>query len=138
MADRDFQLILRLAKESASPENPIFMIVADAKTADTDKLQREFNIRVLSYPNPDQSFKNLVQLHRQIDRFVVPRTSGQAPPLDFPEAAESAQAVSLYVHSALGFGTNEQLVQRTIQPQVLSLAASSEHGVAASALSVFL
>ncbi|RCS47651.1 hypothetical protein DTL42_14105 [Bremerella cremea] len=138
MTDRDFQLILRLAKESASPENPIYMLVADASRAETDKLHREFNIRLLSYPNPDRSFKNLTQLLRQVDRFVVPRTSEPTPPLDFPDAEEAEQAVSLYVHSALGFGGDVNLIQKTIQPQILSLAASKSDGIAAEHIKVAL
>lgn len=130
MTDRDFQFILRLAQESASPENPIYMIVADASKAVSDKLNREFNIRLLSFPNPDGRYRNLTQLLRQIDRFVVPRTSNPAPPLDFPDTAEAEQAVSLYVHSSLGFGADTTLIQKTIQPQILSLAASVDKGIA--------
>lgn len=130
MDDRDFQLVLSLAKASATPENPIYMIVADMSQAEADKLLREFNIRILSYPNTDGTYKNLTQLLRQIDRFVVPRTANASTPLDFPDSGDAEKAVSLYVHSALGFGGNDKLVQKTIQPQVLSLAASSDGGIA--------
>ena len=134
MTDRDFQLILRLAKESASPEHPIYMFVADASQAESDKLHREFNIRILSYPNSDGSHKNLLQLLRQIDRFVVPRTANPTRLLDFPDAREAEKAVSLYVHSALGFGGNVTLVQKTIQPQVLAMAASANEGVSVATI----
>lgn len=129
MTDRDLQLVLQLAKESSAPENPIFMIVADAKPAEVEKLQREFNIRILSFPNPNGDYKNLLQTLRQIDRFVVPRTSNQVLPLDFPDAKEAEDAVGLYVHSSLGLGPSESLLHRIIQPQILSISAKSETGV---------
>jgi len=138
MTDSDFRMILGLAKESASPEKPIFMIVADAGQAESDKLLREFNIRILSYDNKDKRHTNLLQLLRQIDRFVVSRQSYPRPPLDFPDSAMAEKAVSLYVHSALGHGSNQTLIQRAIQPQVLFLAASSDGGIAVESIAASL
>jgi hypothetical protein len=129
MSDRDLQLVLRLAKESASVKQPIFMLLADADDAEIDKLHREYNVRIISYPNSDGTHRGLIHLLRQLNRFVVPRTCGTRPPVDFPDAEEAETAVSLYVHSSLGFGANAQLLQRTLRPQVLSFAARSAHGV---------
>ena len=135
MTDRDLQLVLHLAKESASPENPIFMIVADAKRGEIEKLQREFNIQILTFPNAEGDYRNLLQLLRQIDRFVVPRTVDPIRPLDFPDAEEAESAVALYVHSSLGFGADSLMVQRTLQPQVLALAVKNSGGISIQSIS---
>lgn len=135
MTDRDLQLVLQLAKESASPENPIFMIVADAKRGEIEKLQREFNIQILTFPNVEGDYRNLLQLLRQIDRFVVPRTADPIRPLDFPDAEEAESAVALYVHSSLGFGADNLMVQRTLQPQVLALAVKNTSGKSIESIS---
>ena len=135
MTDRDLQLVLQLAKESATPENPIYMIVADAKPGEIEKLQREFNIQILTFPNVEGDYRNLLQLLRQIDRFVVPRTADPIRLLDFPDAEEAEIAVALYVHSSLGFGADNLMVQRTLQPQVLALAAKTAGGISIQAIS---
>jgi len=124
MSDRDLRLVLQCAKESAAPGKPTFVLLADATAADIDKYHREFNIHLLSYPNPDGTHRNLLYLLRQIDRFVIPRNESPQPPLDFPDAKEAETAVSLYVHSSLGFGVDVSLLQRTVQPQVLALACA--------------
>lgn len=138
MSDRDFKSLLRLAKESASPNNPIYTIVADVNQVESDRLLREFNIRVLSYPNPNGDHSQLIYLLRQINRFVVPRTSTPRPPLDFPDSADAQRAVALYVHSALGHTSNSNLIQKALQPQVLSLAASLPDGIPADAIAASL
>jgi hypothetical protein len=133
MTDRDLQLILQLAKESVAPDMPIYMLVADAAEAEVEKLHREFNIRILSYPNPKgANHKNLIQLLRQINRFVVPRTADTKRLLDPPDAREAEVAVSLYVHSSLNFGADAHLIQRTIQPQLLSIAVTSPEPIDAT------
>ncbi|WP_047816422.1 SIR2 family NAD-dependent protein deacylase [Rhodopirellula islandica] len=129
MADRDLQFILELAKESASATNPIFMIVADADRGQSEKLLKQYNIRIISYSNADGDHRNLAKLLRQIDRFVVPRSGSRRVPLDFPDSRESETAVSLYVHSSLGFGGHEGMLQRAIQPQVLSVVVSEPSGI---------
>lgn len=133
MEDRDFQSILRIAKQCASPQRPIYMIVDDTNSdADATKLYREFNIRLIAYPNPDGSYRHLDSLLRQIDRFVVPRTDCPQPPLDLEIDEDAAKAVSLYVHQSLGFGSESALLQRAIQPQILSLSAEDESGIVTS------
>lgn len=122
MSDRNLRLVLQCAKESASPEKPTYVIVADALETDITKYQREFNIHLLSYRNPDKTHANLLYLLRQIDRFVIPRTASPKPPLDFPDAKEVETGVSIYVYSSLGYGDDHSLLQRAIRPQVLSFA----------------
>jgi hypothetical protein len=122
MSDRNLRLVLQSARESASPEKPTYVIVADALETDITKYQREFNIHLLSYRNPDKTHANLLYTLRQIDRFVIPRTASPKPPLDFPDSKEVETGVSLYVYSSLGYGDDHSLLQRAIRPQVLAFA----------------
>jgi hypothetical protein len=126
MSDRDLRLVLQFAKESASPDKPTYVIVADAFEPDITKFYREYNIHLLSYPNPDKTHANLLYLLKLIDRFVIPRTAGQKPPLDFPDSKEVETGVSLYVYSALGYGNESSLLQRAIRPQVLANAPKAK------------
>lgn len=108
---------------------PIYMIVADASPAESHKLLREHNIRLLSFPNLDGSYNNLIQTLRMIDKFVVPRSSSDQRLLDFPDASEAENAVALHVHSSLGLGANDALLQRTLQPQILFHLSKENGGI---------
>jgi hypothetical protein len=126
MSDRDLRLILQFAKESASPDKPTYVIVADAHEPDITKFYREYNIHLLSYPNPDKTHVNLLYLLKLLDRFIIPRTAGARPPLDFPDSTEVETGVSLYVYSALGYGSDSSLLQRALRPQVLANAPNEK------------
>lgn len=133
MNDRDLRLVLQCAKECICPDKPTYVLVADAQPHDIGKYHREYNIHLISYPNPDRTHKTLLHLLRQIDRFVIPRTEQPAPPLDFPDPAEAAAATSLYIHSSLSFAGDVSLLHRVLEPQILGvLAATSADGLAES------
>jgi hypothetical protein len=124
MSDPDLQLLLEVASEAAAPDLPIHMIVADAKKHDIEHYYNQYNINLISYSNSDGDHRNLLHLLRQINRFVVARTASFKPPLDFPDAATSEEAASLYIYSTLGLSSGEPLLQRIVRPQVLAAAAS--------------
>ena len=124
MSDPDLLLILEYAREAASPDLPIFMVVADAGRNDIRKYRERYNIELISYPNLNGTHDNLTHVLRQIDRFVIPRRASPRPPLDFPDAAESETGAALYVYSALALHHDDSLLKRLIEPQLLAALAT--------------
>jgi len=98
LSDPDLNLILQVAKQSAHPEHPVFLIAADLTNAEIREYLERFNILALTYENPDGSHLQLRRLLSLLDKFVIPRHKR----LDLktisysPEELESAQAVAIY------------------------------------------
>jgi len=113
LSDPDLRLVLQIAKETASPEHPIFMITAGATKGEEVELLERFNIVALSYDNPDGRHTQLRRVLALIDKFVIPRQKR----IDLQTVAyseeelEAAQAVALYRRLAILAGNEIRPVE---------------------------
>jgi len=73
LSDPDISYILQLARTTASPQHPIFMVAADFTKADEREYLERYNIVLVQYPNIDGTHSNLRRILKIVDRFIVPR-----------------------------------------------------------------
>ena len=97
LADSDLRLVLQAAKETSSPDHPIFMIA----TGFTRGMQREFyeryNIAVVPYDNRDGTHGQLKRILIGAGRYIPKRGEiaiNHAP--SDPAEAEAAMALLLF------------------------------------------
>jgi ribosomal protein S19E (S16A) len=98
LSDPDLNLLLQIAKQSAHPEHPVFLVAADLTPAEIRDYLERFNIVAMTYSNADGAHLQLRRLLSLLDKFVIPRHKR----LDLktaeysPEELEAAQAVAVY------------------------------------------
>jgi hypothetical protein len=99
LSDPDINLILQIAKETANPLHPIYMVAADFTKADEQEFFEKYNIVLVQYSNNDGTHSELRRMFKIADRFIVPRHHLReraeivAPP---KEEADAAVALFLY------------------------------------------
>ncbi len=86
LADPDLQLILETAKQTAHPDRPIYMAVANLTTGEIRDLDEKYNIQVIPYKDSDHSHSQLKRFLRTADHFICART---AVPRTDPQIDES-------------------------------------------------
>lgn len=98
LSDPDLRLVLQVAKETASPAHPVFMITTGITKGDELELLERFNVVSLSYDNRDGRHAQLRRVLSLIDKFVIPRHKRfDLQVLTYSEEElEAAQAVALY------------------------------------------
>jgi hypothetical protein len=74
LTDPDLRLVLQIAKETASPEHPAFLIAADLTKAEEQELFERFNVVAVRYENPDGTHS---QLRRQLSLMSSARLTFQ-------------------------------------------------------------
>jgi len=94
LADPDLSLILQTARETASPEHPIFMLAANFTLAEQQEYLEKYNIRVTSYSNNDGSHIQLRRMLSVADRFVVSREDRSESRLPNHISADEYEAAS--------------------------------------------
>ena len=99
LSDPDIDLILKLAKKVSDPTHPIYLVAADFTNAEEHELWEQYNIVLVRYSNPDGTHLRLLQMLRNVDRFIAhrsrksdTRTIESRP----DEEVEAAVAISLY------------------------------------------
>jgi hypothetical protein len=101
LSDPNIEYVLQIAKETASPQHPIFMVAADFSKADEQEYFKMYNIVLVPYSNNDKTHSELRQMFKSADRFIVPRYRHRERP-EIPvvpkEEAEAAIALFLYRH----------------------------------------
>jgi len=99
IADPDINHILQLARTTASPEHPIFMMASGFTRGEEREYLEKYNIVLVQYENADGSHTKLRQLLATANRFIVPRrgridsTVALTRP---PGEAEAAMSLFLY------------------------------------------
>lgn len=127
LSDHDIDYALQLAKKTASPQHPIFMVAADCTKADEREYFEKYNIVLIPYSNHDGTHTELRRILKTVDRFIVPRNrlweggEAQTRPKEETEAA-----IALYLYRRLqGIQTTDYL-----SPLILSVLSSvSDHGI---------
>lgn len=109
LSDPDLNLILQIAKQSAHPEHPVFLIAADLTNAEIREYLERFNIVALTYENPDGRHLQLRRLLSLLDKFVIPRHKRlDLKTVEYSfEELEAAQAVAVYRRLVAGDGTQD-------------------------------
>ena len=74
LSDPDIAHILQLAKETASPEHPIYFVSSDFTKAEETELFEQYNVVLTRYRIVDHSHAQLQRLLRAADRYIVPRS----------------------------------------------------------------
>ncbi len=99
LSDPDIDNILQLARKTASPVHPIFMISSDFNQADEREFLEKYNIVLLRYQNPDGKHAKLRKLLSVANKFIVPRGQWEegAPSETLPiEEVQAASALFLF------------------------------------------
>ncbi len=99
LSDPDLDHILQLARRTASPEHPIYMIGTGFTRADEREYLEKYNIVLVQYSNEDGTHRELRRLLATAGRFIVPRQHRRERDgvIDRPvEEVESAVALFLY------------------------------------------
>lgn len=98
LTDSDLTLILQLAKETASPQHPVYLIAADVTKAEEQDLFEKYNIVAIPYRNPDGKHARLKRMLLSADKFVIPRQKRlEVEPLHLSqEEIEAAQSMMIY------------------------------------------
>ncbi len=99
LTDPDLAYILRLAKEIAAPQHPIYMIGADFTKADEKEFLEQYNIVLIRYKSVDGTHSRLQHIFKGMDRFIAPRDRRIAPCTNEArpeEEVQAAVAISLY------------------------------------------
>lgn len=98
LRDRDIELILQTARQTASPEHPIFLIASDVTKGEERELLEHFNVVTLPYENPDGKHMRLRRMLGMLDKFITPRRERldiELKPYS-AEELEAAQAILIY------------------------------------------
>ena len=128
LSDPDIDYVLKLARKTAGPQHPIYMVAADFTNADEREFLEKYNIVLVQYSNHDGTHSELRRSLKIIDRFIVPRKllrERRAAVTRPEEELESAIALCLY--------RRLQGVQATdyLSPLILAgLASTDEKGIA--------
>jgi hypothetical protein len=73
LSDPDIDFVLQLARKTASPEDPIYMVAADFTKSDEEEYLEKYNILLVQYSNRDGTHSELQRMLKTVDRFIVPR-----------------------------------------------------------------
>lgn len=121
ISDPDFKEQLERAKDLASPNHPVFMFAADMKHDDIVKCYQNFNIRVIPYKNNDGQHKELLNLLKRYDPFIVKRSSPALglEPID-EEQAELAASIHLFTKIRLG-DSEETCIEKIYSSLILTI-----------------
>lgn len=98
LSDPDLTLILEAAKETASPNHPIYMIAADFTAADEREYYERFNIVINKYENKDGNHTQLRRYLNIANNYIVQRErqfNSLAPQV---AQKETETACSLYIY----------------------------------------
>lgn len=74
LSDPDIDFVLQLARKTASPQHPIYMVAADFTTADEQEFLEKYNIVLVQYSNHNSTHSELRRILKTVDRFIVPRS----------------------------------------------------------------
>jgi hypothetical protein len=110
MSDPDLKLILQMAKESASPEHPVFMIAANLTKAEEQELLDRFNIVTLPYKDTDGTHSQLRRVLALLDKFIIRRRQRFDTPdtTITPAEVEAVQALAVYRRLAVASDSDIQ------------------------------
>jgi len=73
LSDPDIDFVIQLARKTASPQHPIYMVAADFTKADEQECLEKYNIVLVQYSNHDGTHSELRRMLKTADRFIVPR-----------------------------------------------------------------
>jgi len=127
LSDPDIDLVLQLAKKTASPQRPIYMVVADFTKADEREFFEKYNIILVPYSNNDGTHSELRHMLKIADRFIVPRHRlGERTEMTAPPKEEADAAIALFLYRRLqGVDTTDYLC-----PLILSgLFSADDKGI---------
>jgi hypothetical protein len=99
LSDPDIDFVLQLARKTASPQHPIYMVAADFTKADEQEYFEKYNIVLVRYSNRYGTHSELRRILKTADRFIVPRhrLRERSETVARPEEEiESATALFLY------------------------------------------
>lgn len=94
LSDCDLDYILQTAKQTASPNHPIFMIASEFTAADEREFLDKFNIVLLRYSNNDGTHSQLRRILSVADKFIVPRSARADLKIDLGYSKEEAEAAT--------------------------------------------
>lgn len=100
LSDPDIDYILRIARKTASPRHPIYMIAADYTKAEETEFFEKYNIVLLPYSNTDGKHATLKRILSTYDRFIISRKRNR-PTTQVDISDDSNMALSLFLFRKL-------------------------------------
>lgn len=133
LTDPDIDYIVQLARKTASPHHPIYMIAADYSKADEREFLEKYNIVLMRYENRTGDHSELRRSVLAADRFIVPRIARGGS--DFaaakPSEEEAEAAAALYLFRRLQSTEGAE----SMSPLILAaLADTKDEGMTREAL----
>ncbi|MHC4276607.1 MAG: SIR2 family NAD-dependent protein deacylase [Planctomycetota bacterium] len=122
LSDYDLSIVLQMARETALPEHPIYMITADFTRGKEREYLEKYNIVVTSYKNTDQKHSQLYRILSLADKFITPRekhTIHAKAPQPSHEEVDAAVALLLFRKLQKFRSANEAPPTEYIEPLML-------------------
>jgi hypothetical protein len=118
--DPDFADQLKLAKEFAAPDKPVFMFAANVKPTQIQEYYSMYNIRIISYKNLDGTHRELTKFLKRYDPFIAKRGSASVglEPVD-EDMASLASSIYLFTH--LRLAGNDSCIRKTYASVILQI-----------------
>ena len=123
-SDPHISYILQIAKQTANPERPIYLIAADLSLGEIREYREHFNVRVIPYENPDNSHSGLRLQLQVVDRFVPSRKPVHA--LQTHPETEVEAATALHIARRLQYFGSAKSVE-LVSP-LIRIALSQANG----------
>ena len=111
LADPDIEFALQLAKNTSSPQHPIYLIAADFTETDEREFFEKYNIVLVQYSNRDGTHSDLKRLLKNADRFIVSRQRlRERTETTVRPKGEAESAIALFLYRRLqGIDATEYL-----------------------------
>jgi hypothetical protein len=138
LKDPDIGLILRTARETASPEHPVYLVMADLTAAEQRELRLTHNVRAITYNNSDGTHAELKRIVRVADKFIASRAQFVSPRKIIQSADDSEAAVSLLIFRRLQAAQSKERTApaQTYAPAVLTALAKHPGGATSSEVQI--
>lgn len=90
--------MLQIAKSTASPEHPVYLVASDMTRSEEIELFQKFNVVVIQYKTPDGTHSRLRKLLSVVNKFIKPRHHRlDAKGITYSdEEIEAAQSLLIY------------------------------------------
>jgi len=121
LSDPDIDHILQMARTTASPKHPIYMMASGFTKAEEREYLEKYNIVLVQYKNEDGKHTHLRRLLATADRFIVPRHKRITLSRDHHHTTEEVEAaIALFLFRRLQGADSTA----SMEPVILSAVAS--------------
>ncbi|MGH9773410.1 MAG: SIR2 family NAD-dependent protein deacylase [Candidatus Acidiferrales bacterium] len=107
LRDPDLQFLAKLSVFALRRKTPLFAVVANASPEDCDEWDRKYNIRIITYRNPDGRHAELKSIFEILGKYLALR--GETPPPSSPLSLAVAQSLFMWHRFQLKSGRGARI-----------------------------